>query len=156
MGKNDKDGISLRDDPRVRDPVVFNRLKVMVEREACDRAWGCALYTLNRIGRITNEQREAGDRYYKIIEDYRITQQIDPDGLDPKELEFQLKRITTAKKRRDDVIGILGSARSLLDDLILSEMFPATERERKLIEAMLEALVIFFRTGVKGRTRNVV
>lgn len=150
------DGLSLRDDPRVRDRVIHNRLRIMVEHEACDRAWGCALYMLNRLGRISNEQREAGDRYHKIIEDWKATQQLDPDELNAKEAEFQMRRIEKARRRRDDMVELLGGGRMLLDDLILSDIYPATERERKLIRAMLEALAIFFNTGRTRPLANVV
>jgi hypothetical protein len=157
MARRKQDGAALKDDPRVRDVVGWNRIKVMVFEEACDRAWGCALYRLNRVGLINTEQREAGDRYWKLIDDYKQTQKIDPDEcLDDKDREFQMARINKAKKKREEVIDLLGSGRMLLDDLILSEIYPTSEREKKLLVAMLEALNIFFSRGTKRKPQNVV
>jgi hypothetical protein len=157
MARRNKDSAALKDDPRVRDVVGWNRLKVMVLEEACDRAWGCALYRLNRVGLINTEQREAGDRYWKIIDDYKQTQKIDPDDFaDERGRELQLARINKAKKKREEVIDLLGGGRMLLDDLILSEIYPANEREKKLLVAMLESLNIFFARGTKRKPQNVV
>jgi hypothetical protein len=66
-----KTEVSLHVDPKPMERVTWQRLKVVVEHEACHRDWGCALYTLHRTGRIDNEQREAGDRYASLITDYR-------------------------------------------------------------------------------------
>jgi hypothetical protein len=66
--KNTKADPELRDDPRPKDTVMWNRLRLMVEEEACDRAWGCALYRLHRTGWITTEHREAGDEYQRIVQ----------------------------------------------------------------------------------------
>src|SRR5512143_435050 len=63
--------LELADDPRPKDRAVFNRLKLMVEHEACHPAWGCALYRLCRLGRINNDQREAGDKFAAIARDYK-------------------------------------------------------------------------------------
>jgi hypothetical protein len=62
---------SLTDDPKPRDRVTWQRMRIAVEHEACHRDWGCALYTLHRTGRINNDQREAGDKYAALIRDYR-------------------------------------------------------------------------------------
>jgi hypothetical protein len=154
MARRNKGDVALKDDPRVRDVVGWNRIKVMVFEEACDRAWGCALYRLNRVGLINTEQREAGDRYWKLIDDYKKTQQIDPDeALDDKDRESKLGRIKKAKDKREEVIELLGGGRMLLDDLILSEIYPTSEREKKLLVAMLEALNIFFSKGTKRKPR---
>ena len=155
-GQTKQRDASLNTDPRIRDPVIWNRIKLMVENEACDRAWGCGLYMLNRTGGITNEQREAGDRYYRIIEDFRRTQQIDPSELNLKEREFQLGRIMRAKRLREDVVELLGTGRTLLDDLILSEIYPCSERQKKLIRAMLEVLSRFFSQGKKKKRLSMV
>jgi hypothetical protein len=154
MAKRNRDGVSLKDDPRMRDVVSWNRIRDMVFEDAIDRAWGCALYRLNRVGLINSEQREAGDRYWKLIDDYKKTQQIDPDeALDDKDRESKLGRIKKAKDKREEVIELLGGGRMLLDDLILSEVYPTNEREKKLLVAMLEALNIFFSKGTKRKPR---
>src|SRR6185436_20892658 len=61
----------VQDDPRPLDRVNWQRLRIAADHEAIHRDWGCALYTLHRSGRITNDQREAGDRYAALVLDYR-------------------------------------------------------------------------------------
>jgi hypothetical protein len=63
--------VSLHVDPKPMERVTWQRLKVVVEHEACHRDWGCALYTLHRSGRIDNDQREAGDKYAALVRDHR-------------------------------------------------------------------------------------
>ena len=63
--------VSLQVDPKPMDRATWQRIKVVVEHEACHRDWGCALYSLHRIGKIDNDQREAGDRFAALIRDHR-------------------------------------------------------------------------------------
>lgn len=146
---------TLRDDPRVRDPVAWNRLKLMVMDEACDRAWGCSLYRMHRNGLIDNEQREAGDKYHKIIADYINTQQVDPDEKVTTQ-DYWLKKIERSRQRRDEVVALLGIGRGLLDSLILHDEYPSTPRQKVFVRAMLQALSIFFKTGRKKAYWSVV
>ena len=152
--KPSKSDMSIRDDPRPKDTVAWNRLKLMVMDEACDRAWGCALYRMHRNGLIDTEQREAGDRYCHIIEDWKATQKIDPDEFEGRDREFQLNRIERAKRRREEVVEITGSARRLLDDVVLSNMYPSTEAEKRTMKLVLEVLAIFLKTGRKGARKT--
>jgi hypothetical protein len=62
---------SLNDDPKSKDRVTWQHVRRLVEEEACHPDWACALYRLHRTGRINNDQREAGDRYARLIRDFR-------------------------------------------------------------------------------------
>jgi hypothetical protein len=61
----------LTNDPKPMDRATWQRMRVVVEHEACHRDWGCALYILHRTGKINNDQREAGDRYATLARDYK-------------------------------------------------------------------------------------
>jgi hypothetical protein len=137
----------IKDDPRPKDAVAWNRLRLMVMDEACDRAWGCALYRMHRNGLIDTEQREAGDRYWKLIDEYNKVQEIDPDDVIEDSRAAVINRIMRKKKRRDDVVGILGLGRGLLDSVVIEDIYPATERQKIFMRAMLQQLAIFFKTG---------
>src|SRR6266496_410643 len=63
--------LTIQDDPKPMDRATWQRLRVAAEHEAVHRDWGCALYTLHRSGRITSEQREAGDKYASLVRDQR-------------------------------------------------------------------------------------
>jgi hypothetical protein len=139
----------IKDDPRPKDTVAWNRLKLMVMDEACDRAWGCALYRMHRNGLIDTEQREAGDRYWKLIDEYKKVQEIDPDDVIEDSRAAVINRIMRKKKRRDEVVGILGMGRGLLDSVVIEDIYPATERQKVFLRAMLQSLAIFFKTGRK-------
>lgn len=138
---------TIKDDPRPKDTVAWNRLKLMVMDEACDRAWGCALYRMHRNGLIDTEQREAGDRYWKAVDEYSRVQGRDPDEVIPEAKGAFLRKVERLKKRRQEIIDILGLGRGLLDRLILEDEYPATERQKVFIRAMLQQLAIFFKTG---------
>jgi hypothetical protein len=58
-------------DPRGLDRDNWQNVRIAVDHEAAHRDWRCALYRLHRIGRINNDQREAGDKYLKLIMDFR-------------------------------------------------------------------------------------
>lgn len=143
------DGMSVKDDPRVRDPVIFNRLKLMVEHEACHPAWGCVLYQMHRQGQLSNEQKEAGDIYQRIQYDWDRCQVVDPDVLPPEEQELWLKRIDRARERRKRAVEILGVGRRSVDWVVLENNQPQSERERLVIRDGLQLIANFF-----GRGRN--
>jgi hypothetical protein len=60
----------LTTDPKPLDRGTWNRVKGLIDLEAIHREWGCALYSLHRLGRINNDQREAGDRYAALARDW--------------------------------------------------------------------------------------
>lgn len=152
MNKAQED-IKLSEDPKsIKDPVRWNNLRVMVFHDAIDRAWICPLYTLNRIGWLTNEQREAGDRYQQITIDYNNSQQTDPDELVPEAQPLAYKRIERRKALWKECIEVLGFGRRIVDDLVLQELHLGTERERIIARDGLQLLANLF---AKGRTKRV-
>lgn len=156
MAKEAED-LSLKESPQtIKDPVRWNRLKVMVFEEAIDRAWGCPLYILNRIGWLTNEQREAGDKYQQITLDYNQSQQTDPDELMPEAQELAYKRIARRKTKWKDCVNALGIGRKIVDSVVLREEHPITDRERHVLRDGLQLLANLFSTGRTKRQRNVV
>lgn len=143
------DHLEVDSDPRARDPVIFNRLKLMVEHEACHPAWGCVLYMMHRLEQITNEQKEAGDLYQQAYYDFRRTYDLDPEVM-PEELrDFWYRKIDQWKDKWKMAVHMLGSRRSAVDSIVLENNQPVGERERKAVRDGLQALAIFF-----GRPRN--
>jgi hypothetical protein len=154
LKKRDTD-LDLNDDPRPKDAVMWQRLRVMVEHDAVDRAWGCPLYILHRIGWITSEQREAGDRYWKARDNFAKMHAKDPDE---ERDELLPRRIQKAKEVYRDCLDILGRGRSSVDTLVIYEEH-LTERQKYLARDGLQLLSNYFRLGNKTRTktpRNVV
>lgn len=177
-----KDGtVRLDDDPKPKERVMWQRLRVLVEEEACHRDWGCALYRLHRTGRINNEQREAGDRYVALIRDWRKLW-LDPMGQievyrSPKhehlekrgaltadvelmlghaaalqgESEFETRRAKRLGQRYRDAMAIVGRANSILEAMLIDDIWPAGEREHLEIAYALMRLAYFFNTGTKHK-----
>jgi hypothetical protein len=174
----------IMDDPRPKDRAMWNRLRVVVEHEASHRDWGCALYTLHRTGRISNDQREAGDKFVKIATDYKrlikepitdvlglsgqfgglsIHQQTKHIGStrdmiasawadnlrDSTELETRRDERTT--RRYKEVAAIAGSALSILESLVLDDIWPVGDRGHIEISHALTRLSHFFNTGTKRK-----
>jgi hypothetical protein len=130
----------------------------MVNDGAIDPAWRCALYRLHRNGIIDTEQREAGDRYWKFFDEYNRWQDKDPDSprdVLPEARDAFLRKIERLKVRRREIIDIIGLGRGLLDSLILEDVYPATERQKVFIRALLAQLAIFFKTGTKRKQRGI-
>ncbi len=138
----------ITDDPRVRDPVIANRIRLMVEHEATHQAWGCCLYRLWRVGRISNEQKEAGDEYQRIVESHKHFQTIDPDEVRPEARDFLLRRIGRAKTKWATAVDRLGLGRKAVDRLIFEEIWP-NEHEGRMIRDGLQLLANIFGRGTK-------
>jgi hypothetical protein len=143
--RNRGEEADLKDDPRVRDPVMWQRLRILVEKDAVDRAWGCPLYILHRVGWLTNEQREAGDKYWKAWDNNSKMQMKDPHEGD----ELLLNRIKRAKDVWNDCLDIVGIGRSAVDTLVIYEEH-ITERQKYIARDALQLLANYFRLGTKG------
>ena len=141
----------IDDDPRPRDRVVWNRIRLMVEEEACHPAWGCALYRLHRLGRIDNDEREAGDQYIKIIENHRRLQGTDPDEY-PDDLAY--RRVNKAKQRHNEAREAIGFGHRILDPLLFEDRWPASEKEHLIVKQALFVLKNFLATGRTKRVRK--
>jgi hypothetical protein len=157
MAKSEE-ALNLDDEPRsIRDPVKFNRLRVMIEEEAIKPTWGCPLYIAARPGGwLTGEHREAGDRYQQITLDHHAAQRIDPEELAPEMRELEYRRIASRKAKWRDAVMVMGAGRGIVDALVLQEVTLTTERERMVARDALQLLSNFFSKGRTKQVRNVV
>jgi hypothetical protein len=153
-----EEAIELSDEPRsIRDPVKFNRLRIMIEEEAIKPTWGCPLYIAARPGGwLKSEHREAGDRYQQITSDHHAAQRVDPEELAPEMRELEYKRIETRKTKWRDAVMVLGMGRSIIDAFVLQEVTLITERERLIARDALQLLANFFSKGRTKRVQSVV
>jgi hypothetical protein len=148
--------INLNDDPRsIRDPVKFNRVRVMIDEEAIKPTWGCPLYIAARPGGwLTTEQREAGDKYQQVTIDHRGLQEIDPEEAIPEAREFLYRRAERTKARWLECIKTLGAGRSVVDEFVLEELRLTCEKDKKIARDGLQLLANFFNTGGTKRERR--
>jgi hypothetical protein len=145
--------IALDDDPRPTDRARWQRIRLAVEAELIDPAWGCKLYQLHREKRIDNDEREAGDEYYRVIENHRRLQATDPEE-DEGGSELAYKRVQKAKDRYTDAREAIGFGRRVLDPLIFEEVYPASEREHLIAKQCLTILKNLFATGTKRKQKR--
>jgi hypothetical protein len=143
--------LELSDEPRsIRDPVKFNRLRIMIEEEAIKPTWGCPLYIAARKGGWLNEdQRRAGDKYQQLTMDYRRLMASDPDDLPVEARELVYKRLDSTKSRYTEALSALGIGRRAVDTLVLEELNLASEKERSIARDGLQLLSNFFELGTK-------
>jgi hypothetical protein len=178
--------VSLHVDPKPMERVTWQRLKVVVEHEACHRDWGCALYTLHRTGRIGNDEREAGDKYASLIRDHRklwcdrmgsivvyrapgfehlekssaLTADVERlmgsviADARQEESEFETKRAYRICQRYKEARAVAGAANSILEDMLIDEIWPVGERGHTQIKFALERLSVFFNTGTKRKPKK--
>lgn len=143
--------IKLDDEPRnVRDPVMYNRLRVMIEEEAIKDTWGCPLYVAARRGGwLTEEHRRAGDKYQQITLDHKQAQESDPEELPPEMRELAYKRIERRKAAWKECVKTLGRGRQAVDRLVLEETnLPFADRA--IAKDGLQLLANLFNTGNKS------
>jgi hypothetical protein len=145
--------LDINDDPRPRDRVLWNRLRLILEADLADKAWGCCLYRLHREGRISNDEREAGDRYFKVVEDHRKLQDTDPDDAPEHARDLAYRRVNKAKAKYEDARALIGFGTRILDPLIFDEVWPSCEKEHLIAKQCLNILATFFNTGL--RTKGV-
>src|SRR5512139_337655 len=169
--------LDIKDDPKPKDRATWQRLRLLVEEEACHPDWGCALYRLHRTGRIDNDQREAGDRYASLIRDHRALWRdsmldfvVDDFGAakadlnrlvqfglghvladDQTESDFETKRAKRIGVRYREARAVAGPINSKLEDMLMDEVWPVGEREHKEIAFALTRLFHFFSTGTKRK-----
>jgi hypothetical protein len=149
----DTEEVSIKESPRTKDRVRWDRILQLVETESCDRAWGCALYKLNRRGRIDNDEREAGDKYLKLVEDHRRLQETDPEELEyGKELAY--KRIRRAQELYTQARKLIGVGAQVLDPLLFDEIWPVGEKEHLIVKQCLTILKTFFASGTKRQHKK--
>jgi hypothetical protein len=138
--------VNLSDEPRsIRDPVKFNRLRVMIEAEAIKPTWGCPLYiAARRGGWLSEDQRRAGDKYQQVYYDYWHAM-----GLDPDDNELVYLRVQKRKRIWKEVTACLYGTRHMVDRFVLQELPAITEREKLAVKDGLTLLVNYFYLGNK-------
>lgn len=175
------EAVSIKDDPKLLDRANWQNIRVAVDNEAIHPDWRTALYRLHRTGRIDNDQREAGDRYAKLIRDYRALW-VDPMGhielyrTDDRlswekrtpaisdatwalgmvagealkdESELETKRAQRLSKRYKEARAIAGPVANILEDLLVSDIWPVCNKGHREIGHALTRLSHFFTTGTK-------
>jgi hypothetical protein len=177
---------TLTDDPKPRDRVMWQRLRLLVEDEACHRDWGCALYRLHRTGRIDNDQREAGDKFIPIAREYKklvhepltdilgLSAGGESGGLSlhkqtgdirqtrqmiasawaenlKEATELEQRRDERTTKRYKEASAVAGQGLSLLEALLLDDVWPVGERGLLEVSHALTRLSHFFSTGTKRK-----
>jgi hypothetical protein len=151
MAKVDSNEIhpDLKLDPRMRDPVRFNRFRDLADKEILHQAWGCRLWALEREDKITTEQRKAGDAYVSLTEAYKTAfygSVTDPD-------EEELEKLTHLKKRYKESQDLLAHGdykiRRAVDELCLEELAPICDTDLRRTRAGLTRLEVFFRVKNK-------
>jgi hypothetical protein len=173
-----KQELDVKADPKTIDRDNWQDLRVAADHEAIHRDWKCALYRLHRTNRINNDQREAGDKYAALIRDRRklwhdpmmrfeiddkhgseaeIRQlvsfglgQVVADALGP-ESEFEIKRAEKINARYKEAKAIAGIANSILEDLLIDDVWPTSQRCHVEIGHALTRLFHFFNTGTKRK-----
>jgi hypothetical protein len=181
-----QDALDVKTGPKTIDRDNWQDLRVAADHEAIHRDWKCALYRLHRIGRINNDQREAGDKYTALIRDRRklwaepmgkievyrssghehlerrsqLTADVEfalghvvADGL-VEESEFEIKRAKRINDRYKEAKAIAGIANSILEDLLIDDIWPTSQRCHVEIGHALTRLSHFFNTGNKRATRG--
>jgi len=180
--------VSIQSDPKPLDRATWHRVKGLVELEAIHRDWGTALYALHRLGRIDNDQRDAGDRYRTLILDYRKLWR-DPIGQieiyrEPRyeslekrspltaivefglghvvadamaeESEFETRRAKRIGARYKEARIIAGSVNSVLEAMLIDDVWPVGEEGHINIAHALTRLSHFFSTGTSRKRQNRV
>jgi hypothetical protein len=144
MADSDEISPELKIDPRVKDPVRFNRIRDLVDKEILHQAWGCRLWAMEREGKITTDQRKAGDAYVNLTEAYKTGFYGSVTDLDDDERE----KLIWLKKRYKDAQGLLAHGdlkiRRAIDELCLEELAPVCEADIKRVRAGLTRLEVFF------------
>jgi hypothetical protein len=144
--------VDLRDDPRPMDRVMWNRLRLVLEAELCDKAWGCKLYQMHREGLISIEAMRAGDKYHQAVIDWRRWQGIDPEEFEPIRREFLYGKIKRSKQKLKEFTDILGVLRNkYVEEIVLYEQWPAYYHQKK---QAIEALEDLGKYILKGRTKG--
>lgn len=141
-------------DPRMRDPVIFNRIREMVQKEALHQAWGCKLWSLERFNKITREQRMAGDSYIRLTDNYRNVLY----GDEEPETDADKQAVKRLKKRYGEVQELLTKGdihiRRAVDELCFEELHPGCETDLRRIRDGLTRLEIFFSVGRTNSERS--
>lgn len=145
--------LDLMDDPRPKARVMWNRLRLVLEAELCNEAWGCKLYQMHREGHISLEARRAGDKYHQAVLDWRRWEAIDPEEFIPERRQFLYGKIDRAKRKLNEFVDVFGPfCHPHIEAIVMYEQWPAYQWQKKRAVEGLERLAIFIS---KGRTKRV-
>jgi hypothetical protein len=157
MAKKQSEGIDpeVRADPRVKDPVIANRIRFLASQEFVHKAWGCALWAFERLGYISQEQRMAGDQYQRLCYRFNTAHKIDPDAhiLDDKEtITDSIEKTKDKHQRAQELLGAGRDGifiRRVTDALCLREEWPCTEKDKQRAKIGLGRLETILVNGTK-------
>lgn len=157
--KSTDDDASIRDDPRIRDAAIFNRIKRMVEEEACHQEWGSELGILHRLGHITKAEWDAGNEYEKVERSHRWWMNRDVDNIQPihqKNIEQMLDHVKNKWHKARDLLRQMRYGvyvERAIDKLCLrNELLNYVER-RNAVRGLAVLSVFFGFEKNKGGTR---
>jgi hypothetical protein len=149
MAKKQSDPIpdEVKFDPRIKDLVRFNRIRDLVDKEILHQAWGCQLWALERLDKITKEQRMAGDAYIHLTDAHRNVIYSPTTAFEPDEA----MRADRIKGRYRDSQDLLKHGdvkiRRAVDELVFEDLHPGCEADLKRVRDGLSRLEIFFGIG---------
>lgn len=147
--------LDILDDPRPKDRVMWNRLRLALEAELCHRAWGCKLYELQRRGEITLDAMRGGDKYHQAVLDWRRWIATDPDEFVPEARQFIEGKIARAKRKIKDCTQVINPHRNgYVDAIVLYEEWPVLGWQRQRAIEALEDLGTFFAKGTKRKRKT--
>jgi hypothetical protein len=136
------------------DPVTFRRLKGLVDLEVVHRAWGCAILGMERLGQITKDQREAGDRYQKLHQRFMHIHMTEPDS------DQDYLKVERIKERYGGAWDLLGYGRdgyfirTVTHALCVDDAYPCTEADKARAKKGLSRLEVFFAQGRPKKIRG--
>jgi hypothetical protein len=106
MVKTNSDA-TLKDKPGTLERLEWQRMRAAASKEVLHPDWACNLYALHRSGRLDNDQREAGDKYARLIRDYRKLW-VDPAGLVEVYRAPEYEHLDTRSPLTADVERLMG------------------------------------------------
>jgi hypothetical protein len=137
--------VALGADPRLLDREAKHRLRAMVFLEKVRGPWANVLYTLRDDGRITRDQADAGDKYWKLTKEYREQMATEP------QTELEVRRVQRVKERYKSCLESMGLSKRFVDDVVFENVWPVGERGHLTVSQGLEMLRGFFDTGTKRK-----
>jgi hypothetical protein len=145
--KNDAIPIETKLDPRIKDVVKYNRYRDLADREVLHQAWGCELWGMERLDKISKEQRMAGDAYVYLTEAHRSVIYSHTTVFAPDE-EIRARRVKRRYKESQELL-MQGDfkIRRAVDELCLEERRPICFADVKRVKDGLSRLVVFFSIG---------
>jgi hypothetical protein len=139
-----------RDDPRPMSRALWNRAKVVIEKEFAHPAWGCKLYEMQREGLISMDAMRAGDKYHQAYLDWRKWQAIDPEEFLPERRQFLYGKIKWSKRKLKEMTDVLTLLRNkYVEDIVIHEEWPPYYWQKMRACEALEELAIFLCKGTK-------